>query len=287
MENNQHREKVTTVFTDVGAHRFTADIIKRHSTNQNDIRRIALQGIDLSWCKTIFELGCGFGFFTEALRGKVHPEAVITGVDLVSEYESHFLEACSTAGVRGEFCSRGVSLLKDVRDRSVDLIICSFSLYFFPEVIPDIARVLHDRGVLVATVHNENNMEELIGFAKEILGESGMIHGDEKLPIEVFIKGFSSQSGYRLLAPWFRKITVREFINTLVFEPGDMYCLMEYFRFKWPFFLSAASHEMEPVFDLIEANLQKSYSNRLKSFTISKDDTIFVCAQPLPEKNAP
>jgi len=285
-ENNTHKSKVNKVFIDVSAHRFTADIIKRHSTNQNDIREVALKELDLSGCRNILELGCGFGFFTEALKGKVHPEAVVTGVDIIEEYETFFLEACKKAGMKGRFCSEGSSVVNKIEGNSFDLIICSYSLYFFPEILPDISRVLRERGVFIATVHNKQNMEELGNFAKEILISNGLLNRDEKLPIEIFVNSFSSEIGHQLLPPWFKNVKAITFPNFLVFEPIDMYSLLEYFRFKWPFLFTSTPAKLGRVFDLFEMNLQKYFNSPSKNFTISKDDTIFICSQPLHNKKS-
>ena len=286
MRNDNNKSRVVDVFIDVDAHRFTADIIKRHSTNRDDIRKVALDGLNVKWCKNILELGCGFGFFTEALKGKVHPDAVVTGVDIIRDYEPLFLEACKRAGIKGDFTSSGASVVKDLKDRSVDLVICSYSLYFFPEIVPDISRILKSDGLLVATVHNRKNMNELVSFARDVLASNGMLNQDERLPIEIFISSFSSENGHEILSPWFQDIQVTNYSNTLVFKPGDIYSLIEYFRFKCPFLLSRVKDKVETVFDLLEVHLQKSFTESRSNFTISKDDTIFVCSNPLLGKGA-
>lgn len=283
--DNNNKSKVIEVFIDVEAHRFTADIIKRHSTNQNDIREIALEGLDLQWCRNILELGCGFGFFTEALKGKVHPEAVVTGVDIIRDYEPLFLEVCERIGVGGNFLSsEAASIVKDFEDETFDLVICSYSLYFFPEIVPDISRVLNGNGLLIATVHNQQNMGELVRFAKSVLGGNRKLKQDEKLPIQVLISKFSSENGYEILSSWFQNVRSVDYTNTLIFEPGDMDLLMEYLRFKCPFLLAATPDNMEITFDLLKIHLQKYFSRTKSSFTISKDDTIFVCSGPSHER---
>lgn len=286
MRDDNNKSKVIDVFIDVDAHRFTADIIKRHSTNRNDIRKVALDGLNIKGRKNILELGCGFGFFTEALKGKVHPDAVVTGVDIIRDYEPLFREACDRAGIKGNFTSSGASVVKDLKDRSVDLVICSYSLYFFPEIVPDISRVLKSDGLLVATVHDRENMNELASFARDVLASNGMLKRDEKLPIETFVSSFSSENGHEILSPWFQDIQVTDYLNKLVFKPGDIYSLMEYFRFKCPFLLSRVKDKVETIFDLLEVHLQKSFTESRSNFTISKDDTIFVCSNPLFGKGA-
>jgi len=284
MKSNSEAGKVIDVFHDVEAHLFTADIIKRHSTNRRDIREVALEGLNLAECGNILDLGCGFGFFTEALKGKVREDATIIGVDIVEDYRPLFLRACESAGVRGDFYPSGVSVISDFDDDSVDLAICSYSLYFFPEIVSDISRVLKNDGLLISTVHGRNNMRELIDFAKDIMQRCGILQPDESLPIEIFIGRCSSETGYGILSPWFRSIRSISYNNTLVFEPGDMYVLLEYFRFKGPFFRVNPYATMEEIFDLFEITLQTFFGHRGKTFKISKDDTIFVCSKPIQGK---
>jgi hypothetical protein len=136
----------------------------------------------------------------------------------------------------------------------------------------------------VATVHNQNNMGQLIRFAKTVLINHSMIGKNDKLPIEILIDKFSSKNGAELLFPWFEGIIVKDYENTLVFKPADMYLLMEYFRFKWPFFLSKISFDLGMMFDLFETQFQKYFNRSPDGFAISKDDTIFVCSKPLYSK---
>lgn len=280
-DNNR---KIAEVFVDVDAHRFTSDIVRRHSTNRADVRAVALDGLDLMQCRDILELGCGFGFFTEMLRGRVHADAIVTGVDIVPGYESPYLKVCGEAGIKCRFTSSGALVVRDYRERSFDLAICSYCLYFFPEIVPDIARVLRKGGLLITTVHNRNNMSELVNFAKDVLVRGGVLDKEAILPIETFISSFSSENGYEILSRWFRDIKVVHYENTLVFEPGDIYTLIEYFRFKWPFFLSSITGKVELVFDLFEIELQQYFTRRQTDFVITKDDTIFICSNPFNER---
>jgi ubiquinone/menaquinone biosynthesis C-methylase UbiE len=283
MKDDNNR-KIAEVFIDVDAHRFTADIVKQHSTNRADVREVALGGLDLAPCKDILELGCGFGFFTEMLKGRLHADAVVTGVDIVPGYESSYLKVCEAAGIKCRFTSSGALVVKDYRDRSFDLAICSYCLYFFPEIVPEIARVLRKGGRLVTTVHNKENMSELVSFAKDVLVRGGILDKEIILPIESFISSFSSENGCEILSGWFQDIQVVHYENTLVFKPGDIYSLIEYFRFKWPFFVSAITDNVEMVFDLFEMQLQQYFTRDRTDFIITKDDTIFICSNPCNER---
>ena len=73
-------------------HAAIADVIRRRSTNRADVREIALDGLDLSSAAMILDLGCGFGFMTGAVAGRVAPQAQIVGVDACSANEQPYLE---------------------------------------------------------------------------------------------------------------------------------------------------------------------------------------------------
>lgn len=287
--NAEHdKSKVIDVFADVDSHRVTAAIIKKHSTNRRDIRDVAIEGLDLSGCKKILELGCGFGFFTESLKGKVSPDAHVTGVDIVGGYASAFKDACNRAEIAGKFIASDVSVIRDFGACSFDLVICSYSLYFFPHIVEEISRILNDHGVLVAMVHNSYSMRELVAFARDVLVENGMIDRNTKLHIESVISSFSSDNGYEILKPWFDDIRKKKYENTLVFKPGDIYSLIEYFRFKWPFFLSTVPvQDVARAFDLFEVHFQKYFNLSTDGFIITKDDTVFICSNPIYRKKSP
>lgn len=286
MGGHDGNSRVVDVFVDVDAHRFTADIIKRHSTNRTDIRKIALEGCNLSGYRSILELGCGFGFFTEALEGRVPDDAVVTGVDIITEYESLFLHVCRHAGVRGKFLSAEAAVIKEFDTQSADLAICSYSLYFFPELISEISRILHQDGLFIATVHNSGNMGELISFVRNTLAALNLVSHNDILPIEGYLNRCSSENGYNLLSPWFGEVEVRSYKNSLVFKPQDLYALLEYLRFKWPFFLNAKV-DLGQVFDLFEIRLQQFLGHDSDCFVVSKDDAIFLCSKPLRDKGKP
>lgn len=106
------KKKIRKVFRNVQKHLSIAQLIRRFSTNKEDIRKAALNGVNLSRCRSVLELGCAFGAFTEALRNKLHDGATITGVDIISEYKPFFLDACRRAGYEGTFLSSGIEKIK-------------------------------------------------------------------------------------------------------------------------------------------------------------------------------
>lgn len=276
------KTNVAEVFLDVEAHRLTADIIRKYSTNKKDIRDLALHGLDLKACRAILDLGSGFGFFTQALKGRVHPEAFVRGVDIIGAYEPLFLKSCEDAGLRGTFSAEGVHSIRKLEGGQFDLILCSYALYFFPEIIPDISRVLSDEGLFITITHSSENMSDLIEAAKEALKEKKMLSG-QSLPIEGIIRRFSSENGLQLLSPWFGGIRSLDYPNDLVFLPHDLPRIVEYFRFKSPFFLSGTAYSPETVTGLLRRYLEKVFLVQ-NQFTISKDDAIYIAEKPLRKK---
>jgi ubiquinone/menaquinone biosynthesis C-methylase UbiE len=272
------RVRVQEVFNDVRAHRRVADLIRRYSTNKRDIRRVATEGLDLRACRSLLDLGCAFGSFATSLQGRVHPRAAITGVDVVEAYEPMFLDACRRAGMGGRFFSGGASVLKTFADRSYDLILCSYALYFFPDAVQDIARLLSRDGIFVAITHHQRNAGELIDLTKDILRAEGLFR-ETKLPFETIIGRFSSENGEALLSPCFGQVRTIDYINSLVFPPADALRLLEYFRFKSPLYFMGTGMEAEVLLSRIRDRLLEAASGK-DSLTVSKNDRIFVCEWP-------
>lgn len=273
---------VVDIFTDVSSHKSASELIRKHSTNSRDIRDIALNGLDLIGCRNILDVGCGFGFFTEALKGRVHPRAVVTGLDLIAGNEKPFLETCSRSGLKGFFLSQGTAPLKTFPGRNFDLILCSYALYFFPEAVPEISRVLAENGLFIAVTHSSANMSELISAIKDVLRQKSLFDG-RALPIEVIISRFSAENGKELLDPWFQTVKQTAYRNNLVFAMEEIASLIEYFRFKGSFFLSEIPLNKDAVAELLKAYLQNRILNE-SAFVISKHDSIFICSGPAKTK---
>jgi hypothetical protein len=253
MADHLEIKKVREVFRNVRNHREMERIIRRSSTNPEDIRRAALSGVDLTSCRNVLELGCAFG--------------------------------SEKAGYPGRFSSDGVHQISGFPTAGVDLILCSFALYFFVDVLPDIARILTPDGRLIAITHASGNMRELIGAIRNILKARRVIEPSDILPIEQILKAFSAENGAALLAPHFGCIQQIDFPNTLVFPPRDMGAFVDYYRFKRPFFLAGT----QPCADLIIPDLTKMLAGmaaRSQAISMCKDDAIFICSQPYSSKES-
>ncbi len=274
MKSAQLDACLAEAFRNVERHRDAADLIRAHSLNRRSIREVALEGLDLGGCRKILDLGSGFGPFIDVLKGRVAPGAVLTGVDVFDDYGAPFVSACREARLRGVFLSDGVSVIETFPERTFDLIFCSYSLYFFPDRIPDISRILRDDGVFVAITHDRNNMRELIAAVKAILSDLGH-RPDDPLPVEDILGRFTAENGEAMLKPWFGDIRAVDYPNTLVFEAEHQPELLRYFHFKSPFFLHGTPFRADTVADLLEARLRPQ-----ERFVLSKNDRIFICSSP-------
>ncbi|NLA42389.1 MAG: class I SAM-dependent methyltransferase [Smithella sp.] len=279
MADHPDPKKIREVFRNVRNHREMERIIRRCSTNPADIRQTALSGVDLTSCRNVMELGCAFGSFTAALKDRLHAQARITGLDIIPEYETFFLEACDKAGYPGRFSSDGVHQIADCPPSSVDMMLCSFALYFFVDILPDIARVLKPDGRFIVITHASGNMGELIGAIRNILKAHGVLEPDDILPIEQILKAFTAENGAALLTPHFVGIRKIDFPNTLVFPPRDIGAFVDYYRFKRPLFLTGTP----PAVDIVIPELTKLLAGmaaRSRKISMCKDDAIFICSQP-------
>jgi ubiquinone/menaquinone biosynthesis C-methylase UbiE len=278
------KKRIHRVFRNVQKHQYIEMLIRQHSSNKDDIRLTALNQVDLSNCHNVLEMGCAFGAFTEALKGRLHDEATITGLDIIAEYEPFFLEACRRAGYRGIFSSAGVHLIKKYPPASFDLIICSFALYFFVDMIPEISRILQKDGIFITITHAQCNMKELIALTRNIIEEYKLLTSNQLLPIEVILRQFSAENGHERLTPFFADIRKLNFKNSLILQPGDIGFIMDYYQFKSPFFLTGTSvHEKDIVNKLL--NKLRDIGAESSGITMCKDDAIFICFQPLASGN--
>ena len=274
------KKKIRKVFRDVQKHLAIAQLIRRFSTNKEDIRKTALNQADLSNYRNVLELGCAFGAFTEALKDKLHTEAKITGIDIIPEYKPFFLEACRRAGYSGFFSSSGIDKIKKYRVNSFDLVICSYALYFFPDMIPEIARILKKDGLFITITHSQADMREMVDIVKKILKQNDSLDDKQSLPIELIFEQFSAENGEKLLHPFFGRILAIDFKNTLVFQPQEIGSFIDYFQFKKSFFLTGTNAHNKTIINHLMRELQDiAMKNNL--VTMCKDDKIFICSHPV------
>jgi len=280
------KKNIRRVFRNVQKHLLIERLIRYFSTNKTDLRKKALHDVDLTACKSILELGCAFGSFTEALKDRLHPAAKITGLDIVPEYKLFFLESCRRAGYQGTFLSSGINYIRKYPPGYFDLVICSFALYFFAGMITEISRVLKQNGIFITITHHQSNMRELIAITKTILQRHALLENDDPLPIETIISQFSAENGGELLSQRFGRVLAIDFRNSLIFKPEEINFFAEYLYFKSPFFLLGTATSMRSIMDEL-LNELKNNARRNEFIAMNKDDRIFICSKPLPPKEQP
>ncbi len=279
MKNNREKSDMVDVFRDTKSLKLSAETIKKRSTNKTDITTVALSGLALESCREILDLGCAFGFFTKALKSRVHPKAHVTGIDCCRSYEDMYLKACVEASLEGNFDASGIAVISEFGEKQYDLILCSYALYFFPEMIPDISRILKSNGIFVTITHSSFHLIELINYIKDDYKDNHMA-GDPILPVEKLADSFSDKNGYALLSPWFADIRQIRFKNTLEFTRENFAEFMAYVKYKRPFFFSKAMASWHGLVDAIEARLLERILHK-EMISVTKDDIIFICTEPL------
>ncbi|MCD4684149.1 MAG: class I SAM-dependent methyltransferase [Bacteroidales bacterium] len=279
-KSDQHSQELSKtlaeVFRDANSLMVVSQIIKKHLTNKLDIRDIALNGLDLSKVRKIIDLGCGCGFFTHGLKGRVHKDAEITGIDRHPKCKQLYLKACDDVDIKGKFLGRGISVIEEIEDNSVDIIICSYALYFFPDYINHISRILKEDGFFVTITHSRPHMKEFTDYVKKILIKNS-IDFHQRLPYEALIENFSNTNGKELLSSWFDEVKTTDYRGTLVFNQNEFDHFEKYFNFKHTFFIPGNDMEQEELTEIIleKVKMDLKKTGQLK---ITKDDTIFVCS---------
>ncbi|MFU8856607.1 MAG: NUDIX domain-containing protein [Deferrisomatales bacterium] len=276
---------IEQAFRDLDLHQAVNCIVYGHSSNRRDIRDFALESVDFSRVRNILDLGCGFGFSTLGFRGKLRPDTHIVGLDIQEGYQKPFLQACDSVGAVGEFHASDVAELSTHPPHSFDLVFSCFSLYFFPEAVPEIARVLTEHGTFVAVTHSQQSWQELIRHIPPTLESLGL-GVPELLSIQKLLRTFSAENGELLLRPSFQEVEKAVFANRLRFEPNQMEHLEVYLWMKKSLLLKEV-YEASPdsigaaLLQLITAMTAEAIERGAVEF--NKDDAVFRCRRPVVE----
>ncbi len=252
------------------AHKTVSGIIRGRSSNSADVRDIALDGLDLSSCKDILDLGCGFGFMSEALGKCAAGGAHITGVDAWHSNEVEFMGKVGATGCRASFVCAKVGRELPFSDRSFDVVSCSYSLYFFVDVLPEIVRVLRPDGLLFALTHTE-------GSARSLLQAAGV--PEEKSDLLRLVQRFSVETGDGILRKFFRDIRRVDYDNSLAFAANDVDELLTLLKFKQPLLVPGSMRDDELPEDIVRH--ARAALSRAGKVVIEKNDAVFQCRDPI------
>jgi ubiquinone/menaquinone biosynthesis C-methylase UbiE len=282
-------DEIKKTYEQTGDHVHTKYLITKYSTNPYDVRDIALQGLDLSGAEHILELGCGYGSFTKNLTGLLGRDAEITGIDMVPENGKPFLSAVKSMNYKGYFICGRADCIKEFEDNLYDVIIASYSLYFFPHLIEDVARILKPEGVFIAITHSQYSLQEVLHLIPESMKNIGLTP-IEKTTIARLFEAFSLENGREQLAPHFGRIDEIVYENVLRFSPDEIQDCIDYLE-KKQYLLFKDVAERHPLrIEHVKNGFYKCLHNHAKEkgeILLTKDDVIFHCFNPgNPKGNA-
>ncbi len=253
-------------YEDPEAHARISALIRRHSTNDRDVRAELLAPLDLSGVRSVLDLGCGFGFWAEELAARVAPGAEFTGVDVCERNRAAYVRAVQSQGRRATFVPIHLTTRLPFDGGAFDLVIAAYSLYYFAGVIPEVARVLRPDGAFLAVTHSESSFAGLLGAV-------GLVQ--EECPLLRHLRSFSSEHGGEVLARSFARVERREYRNHLTFGEQDLGDLLAYLAFKLPLVRPGTRYGVDVPDAFVEA--ASSALHRRGRLTVEKDDTLFVC----------
>jgi SAM-dependent methyltransferase len=262
----------------------TRHIIKSYSTNRRDIRDIALKHVDLSFVRSVLDLGSGYGFFIEKLKGLLDPRARITGIDLVDNYGHAYLDTVASIRYQGSFLKGSVDLTRGMEAGSFDLILSSYSLYFFPYIVPEVARLLSPVGIFIAITHSEHSLEEAIFFVRRCMERLGIAVPERTALCRLFA-AFSVENGLELLGPWFGHVERIAYKNSMLFRAEHLEDCIYYLEKKRALIYKEIM-DLHPdrVIDM-EKCISANVFDRAKrdgSIAFNKDDGVFICTGGVP-----
>jgi ubiquinone/menaquinone biosynthesis C-methylase UbiE len=268
MAQSTHPE-VTWRYGDPRSHEAVSTLIRRHSTNIRDVRDAILQDVDLSSAVEVLDLGCGFGFMAQAIARLLPTEGRITGIDALRANRVPFEWRVRTEGRRAKFVRMTVDRRLPWRDRSYDLVVSTYSLYFFPQALPEIARVLRPGGRFLTVTHSAESLRNMLRLA-------GI--PEVRAPLLTTVQRFCSENGSEILSRCFATVEPIDYQNSLRFDPEEIDSLLRYLRFKfrcfneWP--------ESEPELCELESRELRQRLCAMDEIVLEKNDTAFWCSEP-------
>lgn len=206
-------------YADHELHTRIGGIIRESSENKKDIRSVLCAAIPWETTKRVLDLGCGYGWFEDVIPGG---RELIVGIDYLRENGGPFLKKAMARSREAEFYMLMLPADTGLPDKSFDLVLSLYSLYFFPGVLPEVSRLLDDGALFVALTHSHSMLEE------------GRHYFDFR-NLRKVIERFSAENGEALLREHFREVEHIDYVNTLVFREGDEKKLAMYIDFKKEF----------------------------------------------------
>jgi len=276
-------EDIRKTYEAVPDHVETRRLISRYSVNREDIRESALGGLDLTGVEDALDLGCAYGFFTAKLARRLKKGATVTGLDLVDEANRDlFLAVVDSMGYRGRFVAGSADLIGEMASDSLDLVVASYSLYFFPHLIGEIARVLRPNGVFITITHTESSLQEVIRLIPGCIRSVGL-EVPEEPAIGRLLRVFSLENGEAQLKGHFGRIEKIIFENDLSFPLDNIEACIDYLGKKqnllFKEIFDTNPQRIDEALSCFYRELRES-ARRHGAVVITKDDCIFRCFAP-------
>ncbi len=246
-------DKIARSYSDLDLHRKIGDIIEGHSSNKEEIRSVAAGLVDWRRTRAVLDLGCGYGWFEEVLGGRLD---LVCGIDYLSENLEGFLRTAEKIAKEAVFLQARLPAAIDMPSGRFDLVVAAYSLYFFPEMIGEVKRLLSNEGQFLVITHSESMLTE----GEKYFDFSGL---------RKVIRRFSAENGEALLKEHFAGTAFVDYPNTLVFGRSEGSDLSQYIDFKKEFISVDVNPEL--VKEKMLAELQ-----RLGELRFNKNDRIFV-----------
>ncbi len=283
MEHVYSKEDIRRTYEPIRDHIRTKHIIVQYALNRLDIRDVALHNLDLSGVKRVLDIGCGYGFFTEKLKERLHPAARIVGIDVIDRHNRDaFLQTLDSIGYQGDFIHAQADFIKDIPDSSFDLVIASYSLYFFPHLIGEIARILSPEGVFLTVTHSKHSLKEVTRYVPRCMKMVG-IDPPVEIAINRLFQSFSLEDGEAKLTPHFGCIERIVYLNDLLFPLDQVTeCLSYLDKKKFLIMKEVADNNPQKLEDMLWCfNAMVCDHARLHGdIIITKDDAVFRCSLP-------
>jgi len=277
-------EDIRKAYEAVRDHVETRRLISRYSVNREDIRESALEGLDMSGFEDVLDLGCAYGFFTEKLAGHLKRGAAVTGLDLIDDANRDlFLKTVGSMGCRGRFIAGSAELIGDMASDGLDLIVASYSLYFFPHLIGQIARVLRPHGVFIAITHAEASLQEVIRLIPGCMASAGLEAPPAEPAIGKLLRVFSLENGGEQLQGHFGRIERIIFNNELSFPLDSIEDCINYLGKKQTLlFKELFDGHPQRAGEALSCFYRELRENACREgkVVITKDDCIFRCFDP-------
>ena len=255
------------MYADPTSHSRISDILLGHSTNPADIRRVAVEALGLEPVRSVLELGCGFGNFSGELAKSLAPGCRFVGVDQHAANGQAFLARVAGTGVDARFLQSRLPAPLELPDAAFDLVVASFSFYFFPDMLPEVMRLLRPGGRFLALTHSVKNLGELYTWFDSAANIP---------PLLDVIHRFSAENGETLLRQRFDHVRVLPFPNRLRFGADDLDALFDYLEWKRPHW----EGHCDP--SRVSAGIRERAA-REGAFTLNKDDAILIARKGGPE----